>query len=267
MTSAGSWLTAGAVDDPLVVLRSDFWAFNAIGIIGTQSACAVDPGARPVEIERMRRSLEGRHGGDEMRPVSHLVLTHSHHDHIRGWRGFPGARIVMPRVAAEKPDASRKRILASVRAIDEHLGVDVPDFSYPVADEVFDDVYAFDLGSCEVEVRFLPGHSNCTSVVWIPSCHTLLTADYLVFPGLPYCRWEAAAFEQALRTMDRWCQEWDVRRVIPAHNAILEGASVRAAIAEDLEYFAVLRGVLDDELARARGEGHGQTPWPGHRRT
>jgi hypothetical protein len=25
---------------------------------------------------------------------------------------------------------------------------------------------------------------------------------------------------------------------------------VRAAIAEDLEYFAVLRGVLDDELAR-----------------
>jgi hypothetical protein len=57
MTSAGSWLTAGAVDDPLVVLRSDFWAFNAIGIIGTQSACAVDPGARP--LENVSDAVEG----------------------------------------------------------------------------------------------------------------------------------------------------------------------------------------------------------------
>ncbi|MDP6954653.1 MAG: MBL fold metallo-hydrolase [Planctomycetota bacterium] len=246
MSNSGAWLTSGSGADPLIILRSDFWGYNSIGIIGSEAACAVDPGVRPVEIVRLRRSLETRRG---LRPVSEVVLTHSHHDHIRGWRAFPGARICMPRIAAEKPEEARRRILSSVGAIDGHLGVEVADFVYPQADEAFADSLSFDLGDCPVELRFLPGHSNCTSVVYLPSCKTLLTADYLVMPGLPYCRWEVEPFETALRTMDRWCVEWGVDRIVPAHNAVLEGPAVRAAIAQDLAYFADLREVLSNCLA------------------
>ncbi len=249
MSNSGAWLTAGPADDPLIVLRSDFWGYNSIGIIGEDSACAVDPGVRPGELTRLRRSLETRRG---QRLVSNVVLTHSHHDHIRGWQAFPGARISMPQVAAEKPAQARQRILAAVRAIDEHLAVTAPEFTYPLVDEAFDEMLAFDLGRCPVEVHFLPGHSNCTSVVHLPSCKTLLTADYLVMPGLPYCRWEVESHEEALRTLLRWCGEWGVERIVPAHNEILQGERLRAAILEDLEYFAVLREVVAGELACGR---------------
>lgn len=241
------FLLPGTREDPLVVVRSRFWNFNAIGLFDGDEACVVDPGIYPDEIAALDRAVRATAGGD--RTVTHVVVTHSHHDHIRGWQRFPGARVVCPRVAAEKPEAPRERILATKRTIDAQLAIDDPGFTYPHADVVFDECATFLIGSREVQARFVPGHSNCTSVVLIPSLRTLCTADYLVSPGLPYCRWQARAFEEAMHTIARWCEKEGVERIVPAHNDVIVGReAIARAIRQELDYFTFLRDRLRDAI-------------------
>lgn len=248
-------LLAGDERAGLVVLKSRFWSFNAIGAYAGDAACAIDPGIWPDEIDALRTALTERPPAAPRR-VTHVVLTHSHHDHIRGWQRFPGARVVAPRAAAEKAEEPRKRILAAKNTIDRKLGIDDPAFTYPEVDEVFDERRTLDVGGLEVELRFLPGHSDCTSVVWIPVFRTLCSADYLVSPGLPYCRWRASAFEEAIETMRQWCHELGVERIVPAHNDVLEGReAIETALDAELDYFAFTREAAQRALASgASGE-------------
>ena len=126
----------------------------------------------------------------------------------------------------------------------------------------FDDTHDLRVGAQDLRLFFLPGHSNCTSVAVAPGLGAVLTADYLVHPGLPYCRWEAAPFEAALARLQGLVREHDLDRAVPAHQGLHDGREeVDAAIAADLDYFAFLReevarraaeeGASDDAVARA----------------
>jgi len=207
----------------------------------------LDPGITPTELETMRARL-AREGVR----VTYVVVTHSHHDHLRGWSAFPGARIVMPRIGADKAPERRTRILAGKAQVDRKLGVEDPHFEYPTVDHKVDDVSQFKVGDLTLEVRHLPGHSDCTCVVFVPELATLFTADYLVHPGLPYCRFEVAPFEASLRWMRAAVTRGEVSRVIPAHEAPIEGeAALLAALDEELGYFEFLRAELTRRLASA----------------
>lgn len=246
--SAPPTSTSRAGPDPVVLVRSRFWAFHAIGVAGDGEACVVDPGIYPDEIEALSREVRSRGGAD--RAVTHVVLTHSHHDHIRGWMRFPGARVVLPSAAAAKGEGPRQRILAAKLRIDERLSISDPGFRYPVADVTFEDRATLDVGGVPVELRFLPGHSDCTSVVWLPSVATLCTADYLVSPGLPYCRWRAAEFEAALETLRGWVVGEGVERVIPSHHDVLLGRdAILRALDAERDYFLALREAVRGGLA------------------
>jgi len=243
------YLFEGTEDDPLVVLRSRFWGFNSIGVFSAGEACVVDPGIYPHEIKALDRAVRTRAASDE-RDVTHVVVTHSHHDHIRGWMNFPGADVVLPAVAAEKSAPVQSRILAAKSKIDEKLGVDDAGFRYPEATITFREKAVFQVGELPVEVRFLHGHSNCTSVVVFPTLKTMCTADYLVAPGLPYCRWQAREFEEALVTMRRWCDEEGIERIIPAHDKPLIGRpAIDAALDEEVRYFEHLRSLVRERIA------------------
>lgn len=236
----------------LVVLRCGLWRYNAIGLVSEGAACAIDPGITPEEIGALRTRLT-RDGAT----VTHVVLTHAHHDHIRGWQAFPGAVVSMPRIGADKSADARARILAGKAQVDRKLGLDDADFRYPEVDVAFDDRAQFELGALTVETRFLAGHSNCTSVVVVPELRTLFSADYLVHPGLPYCRFEAAPFEAAHRTLRAWALAEGIERIVPAHESVLEGqAAILAAIDAELEYFAVLRADIARRLAAGEDETH-----------
>jgi glyoxylase-like metal-dependent hydrolase (beta-lactamase superfamily II) len=242
------FLFEGTEDDPLVVLRSRFWGFNTIGVFSKGEACVIDPGIYPHEIAALDEAVRTRANGD--RRVTHVVVTHSHHDHIRGWMNFPGAEVIFPAVAAEKTIEVQGRILAAKSKIDEKLGIDDAGFRYPEATITFRESASFQVGELPVEVRFLHGHSNCTSVVLLPTLKTMCTADYLVAPGLPYCRWQAHEFEQALATMRRWCDEENIERIIPAHDKPLIGRpAIDAALDEEVRYFEFLRAHVRERIA------------------
>lgn len=234
--------------DGVLVRRSAHWGYNSIAVVSGDEALAVDPGLAPGEIAAFREDLGGRR-------VPQLLLTHSHHDHIRGWRAFGDAQVVAPRAVADKNETSRERILAGKRKFDRLLGAEEPDFAFPTVDVTFDERLELRVGDLTVVCVFLPGHSNCTSVAIIPELRTVLTADYLVFPGLPYCRFEATAFEEAHRTLLGLVDEFDIERAIPAHNDILgRRDAVLEAIEADVSYFRVLRGEVERLAAAGTGK-------------
>ena len=120
------WLSAPRADAPLLVLQSPFWSYNNIALVSQGQACLFDPGARPVDLEAI--GAAARLGGRE---ITELVVTHSHHDHIRGWDSFPGARVWLPAAAQEKPEAEKQRYLYFKEAIDQRLGVPHPTRAFP----------------------------------------------------------------------------------------------------------------------------------------
>ncbi|MEL6428799.1 MAG: MBL fold metallo-hydrolase [Planctomycetota bacterium] len=228
-------------EDGLVVQRSRHWGYNALGVVSAGEAVAVDPGLTPDELSAFRAELE--RGG---RRVVAVVLTHSHHDHIRGWRAFGDARVIAPRVVADKPEDARTRIIAAKRKFDQRGGIEDDGFTYPTVDETFDERGGVRVGALELELEFLPGHSNCTSVVVVPALRAILTADYLVRPGLPYCRWEALPFEAAHERLLELCEEHGLERALPAHNALIEGrAQIESAVRTELDYFRDLRAEIE----------------------
>ena len=236
------FLQPGSKADPLVVVRSDFWHYNSLGLFDGQNACVIDPGIRREDVELLAARLRWQGKVQSPRKIEQVILTHSHHDHLRGWKHFPKADIVQPAVSAYKALGARQRILASKSAIDQHLGERHSGFGYPPAHLTFEGVCDLQIGSRELQLRFLPGHSNCTSVVWIPSLRTLCTADYLVSPGLPYCRWEADAFDAALDALTKWVEEDRIERIWPSHNApILGQTEILKAIDLDRRIMQVLR--------------------------
>ena len=245
-----SLLLPGSTGDPLTVVRSRLWQFNGIGLWSGDEAVVIDPGITPEEIEMLADRVRTAERSGSPRTITTVVLTHSHHDHIRGWSRFPGAKVVMPRVAAEKDARARGRIIAAKERLDQHLAVEDPGFDYPQADTVFDQEHRLMCGDLELHLHFLPGHSNCTSVVWIPKLHTLCSADYLVSPGLPYCRWEASAFERAQDQMTTWAGELGIKRVVPSHRNLHVGSdAVRHALDRDTEYMHQLRAEVRAALA------------------
>ena len=230
-----------------MVVRSSTWNYNSIGLWSGDEVVLVDPGLAPAELSMTaaRAMVAGRM--DAPRRIAHLVLTHAHHDHVRGAHAFPGARVWMPTIAARKPDAARARILAAGDRLSERLAGSPAPLAWPTVDEEFDETARVTFGDdATLELWFLPGHSNCTSVVWVPASRTLLSADYLVSPGVPFCRHEALLFEQALERLLALTGSLPIERVVPAHGDLLVGTeAVRAAIELDLTTFRAMRAAAD----------------------
>ncbi len=216
------------------------WRYQGIALVSGSEAAVVDPGMFPDEIEAMKADLADH-------TVTTVVITHSHQDHIRGWNSFPGAEVISPQAVVDRPRMSRERILAAVARMNQSRGVEgAPDLAYPEPDRTFAEETSFPLGGNDVFCRFLPGHSICTSVVWIPCIRTVLTADYLVEPGTPYCHHDAAQHLDALDRLERMVDEEGCTRAVPAHNGTREGADgVRAAIRADRQALLDLKDALD----------------------
>lgn len=245
-------LEPGSASDPLVVLRSATWNYNSIGLFAGNEALVVDPGLSPPEISLLKARLATAGAPASPRAIRYLILTHAHHDHIRGGCSFEGARTFMPRIAADKGPDARGRILAAGEALGKRMGSSPPGFDWPKVSDPFDKGASLLLGnSLEVRMHFLPGHSNCTSVVIIPSLHTLLSADYLVSPGVPFCRHEARMFEGALVELGDLVDEYAIERLVPSHGPMHLGKeAINAALTRDRRVMACMRTAVRNAVAR-----------------
>lgn len=210
---------------------------NAGFIVTSTSVVVVDALGSPALAERFVAEIRKI----TPKPISHVVLTHYHADHIYGLQVFKalGARIVAQQAAREYlySDTARLRLQASRTElapwIDESTHL-VP------ADEWINAPTKLMVGDTEIHIIPVgPAHTADDVVVWLPQRKVLYSGD-LVFRGrIPYVgdadsgHW-IASLDELLRL--------GAKVVVPGHGAISQDAHKDMQFTRD--YLSYLRKVM-----------------------
>jgi alkyl sulfatase BDS1-like metallo-beta-lactamase superfamily hydrolase len=173
-------------------------------------------------------------------PVSYIIYTHFHSDHIRGAKVFhmPGTQVIaqgaLPAelAAMNQVRSYRKRIVALQFGIDlksDGKAVTVlgdADDGYLPPDILFDEEYKFQEGDLTFELYHTQGESLDHVMIWIPEIRTLFPGDlyYGSFPMLSNPM-------KPPRPVLAWAESLDQMRalspayLVPSHGEPLSGTT------------------------------------------
>ncbi|SHN15778.1 quinoprotein relay system zinc metallohydrolase 2 [Roseibium suaedae] len=238
----GVFVHEGRIEEPGAENAGD--VSNSGFIIGKTSVAVIDAGGSRLTGERLYRAL--RHQTDL--PVSHLILTHMHPDHVLGASVFreAGASVVgHPALARALEDRAGSYLASFGRLIGDpaFLGTRVilPDNSAEEAKTVID------LGERRLQLRSWPlAHSPSDLTVLDEATGTLFAGDLLFDRHAPALDGSLKGWQAALEQLT----ELPVTQLVPGH-----GGPVLAS-PEGIEplrhYLEVL--ARDTREAIARGE-------------
>jgi glyoxylase-like metal-dependent hydrolase (beta-lactamase superfamily II) len=178
-------------------------------IVGPQGSVLVDSGNGPVHAEEIKAALEAMGAP----PVTHILLTHHHWDHVFGNCAFPGTEIVAHaltqhhlQIMAEEPwsvDYLREKAGddPTQRTIAAMMIQAVPDwqaFKAVVATTTFTDTYRLDLGSVQLLQEHVGGqHEPDQCIVRVLPDNVLILGDAVYGRGMR-AGWDYAALAAEL---------------------------------------------------------------------
>lgn len=251
---------AGPVDGNSTVIIAD----DAVVVVDTH----INPAVTRAVINKIRRLTDS--------PVTHVVNTHWHDDHVNGNHEF---RKAFPEVAIIAHRATLHELCYEWQVMEEqrseaYAGVDVEELRKKAADEeqaepgsaiaysvyagyvaalrpelptlvleypdtVFDDSISLAFGDRRIEIRW-PGRGNTDgdAVVWLPTERVLVTGDLLVAP-IPFAF--DAPMKHWSRTLERLA-ELEPGILIPGHGPVQYGDS----------YLTAVITLLDETLEQVR---------------
>lgn len=194
---------ARAQDAPQVTqltnhVHTVFWGYyNGLVVIGRDGVLITDP-ANDNRASVLR---------DEIAkltdlPVTHIVLTHEHFDHIGGTGAFPDAQIIAQEY---------------IRAV---LPLDPLNLAPDDIDVGFVDQHVIDMGTTKVELRFLgAGDGVATTVVHLPEERIAFTADLYEEERLTPASFLEDTNMLGVRRILREMRRWDLVHAVTAHSA------------------------------------------------
>jgi linear primary-alkylsulfatase len=209
-------------------------------------------------------------------PISHIIYTHSHNDHIMGARAFhsPGTMVIAQKLLENERQNNHTLCGYRLRADILQFGLTLPvkdrgvthranyfpaqrrraaardvgvDNRFVAPDVTFDDKYLFTQGGINFELYHTEGETYDHLMVWLPNQGVLFPGDlfYGNFPMLnnplkpirPILNWA--------RSLDRM-RELKPRFLVPSHGKPVLGAeAVDAALAN---YAEAIRYVHDETV-------------------
>ena len=217
-------------------------------------------------------------------PVSHIIYTHFHGDHVRGTKVFhgPGTRVIAQKLMPQELQTmialighrTRAELLqfgAGLHGTDrgvslvgygqngarcsdgfwKHARWDAPGYIAP--DVTFDDEYRFSEGGVDFELYHTQGETVDHLMVWLPREKALLPGD-LFYPCFPML----SSPMKPDRPVFAWAQSIDRMRamrpgfLVPSHAKPLEGED---AIDETLSNYAKAIRFVHDETVKGINEG------------
>jgi alkyl sulfatase BDS1-like metallo-beta-lactamase superfamily hydrolase len=204
-------------------------------------------------------------------PVSHIIYTHHHGDHINGAKVFKGPatkiiaqnnfvpefakyrlliehnrRVNATQFAATLPAAERGISLAADRYGKPPQAQEV---GYLAPDILFDEKYSFEEGGVRFDLAHTRGETLDHLMVWLPGEQVLLPGD-LFYPSFPML----SSPMKPERPVSEWAESLErMRKLQPAYLVGSHGTPVtgRAAIDATLaNYIKAIRHVHDETIKR-----------------
>ena len=180
------------------------------------------------------------------KPISHVIYTHSHNDHIGGTKGLGGHPII---IAQEET----KRLL--LRASDPNR---------PIPTVTFKDKYTLKVGSQTLELSYHGvAHEPGNIFIYAPGQKTLMVVD-VVFPGwMPWRRFALAQDVPGYFAQVKEINEMEWETLVPGH---VERTGTHADVALQLEFMNDLRNGARKALKSTKpGDGldpaDKENPW------
>lgn len=239
---------------------------NALYVVTDKSVVVIDTTETPAAAKR---------SFDEFRkvcqlPVSYIIYTHFHGDHINGASTFAADK---PHIIAQqlhKPEIDRYRLLSEynrrLNIIQFGMGLPEEDRGISLAidaaqairgyiepDMTFDEQLRFEEGGIKFELYHAPGETNDHTIVWLPDQKTAFCGDlfYWSFPML-------ASPMKPDRPVLVWADSLDRLRelgpeyLVPSHGEPIAG---KEAIREMLTNYAAAIRYVHDRVVEGLNQG------------
>lgn len=193
-------------------------------------------------------------------PITHVIVTHYHADHIYGLQAFKalGARVVAHRAAKVYMNSETARL--RLEASREELAPWVNESTRLVeADEWLDGDQTLRVGGLDFQIRIVgPSHTPEDLVVYVPAQKVLFAGDLVFRSRIPYVgqadsRQWIAALEKLLA--------FDAAVIVPGHGPLSREARKDMQLTRD--YLVYLRASMGKAAANLEpfDEAYQNTDW------
>jgi glyoxylase-like metal-dependent hydrolase (beta-lactamase superfamily II) len=225
------------------VQQSDLYLTNAGLFASAGQGVLIDPCVYEREIVAWRPFAA--QAGIQL---THLILSHSHWDHIFGPEHYPDLPVIAQAKYLELTQGEQAQ--RSVNMIMEWFAsekIDRPQpFTIPQPDQTFNERLELPIGEEVIQLVHVPGHAADQLAVYHPAGRLLWASDILSDAEIPYVSDSLAAYEQTLAML----AEFEVELLVPGHGSVAgTRREVEQRIGEDRAYLAELRGRVGQAIA------------------
>jgi glyoxylase-like metal-dependent hydrolase (beta-lactamase superfamily II) len=193
-----------------------------------------------VDSQFLKQAKELRRQIEQVTPkkISHLLLTHSHSDHVFGNEVFRDCEIVSHRSLKARMEEllgttwskeSLEKQIAELRKTDPERASRFEGVTITLPTHIFDKDFRITDGDQEVVMTHVGGHTTDSSIVHFPAERILFSGDLIFCKTFPYGGDPTADPDQWLQAL-RDIMKMSVDIIVPGHGPICDKREVQAYI-------------------------------------
>lgn len=192
---------------------SQFLGMNSVVVYQGPAAYLIDPGVFPPELQRIRDFIV-----KESFSAVHILLTHTHGDHISGWKTFSEYSVFIHRCQEQKSAQMKNNDLRYVQGMYRKQGYDHFELlAFPDHATLIDDGEFISLPPFSFAFFHVPGHSTDMTTIIIPEEKLMLSGDMLIQTPIPFILHSVGQYWKSLQRLQRLVLEYEINCLIPGH--------------------------------------------------
>ena len=183
-------------------------------------------------------------------PVTHIVLTHEHYDHVGGTGVFDHATVYCHR---------------NCKAIfDLHPSRTDPGIAIPILGDVPESITTYDeamdltMGDIVVQLRYLgPGDGDATTVIYLPEPQIVVTSDLYEPRALTAAGFVDDKHFTGVRHILNTISQWPLTHTVNAHSPGTDPQDLRENVQYYNDLYDAVKAEVDAAIAQAGGAAFG----------
>jgi hydroxyacylglutathione hydrolase len=192
---------------------SQFLGMNSAIVYERNAAYLIDPGVFPPELQRIHNFVEK----EKLKKV-HLLLTHTHGDHISGWMTFKESPIYVHRCVVEKSQQVRDNDVRYLQGMYRKQGYeDFDQLAFPEQAILVDEGKFISVEPHSFAFFHVPGHSVDMTSIIIPEERLMLSGDMLIQTPVPFILHSIVQYWHSLKRLKQLVLKYEIDCLIPGH--------------------------------------------------
>ena len=196
--------------------------FGAISL--PNYAVAIDTSMYPYVAEEFRTYIERT----TETPVTKLILTHYHSDHVFGNQIFNDCQIISSRAMATRmrevavSQWTRKKLEEAAKMRPNSYGkLDIDRLRITFPTEVFDRSFVLTDEGFEIVVKKVGGHTAGSAYIYLPDERVLFAGDTIFAQTFPWGGDPTADPDEWIAVLKEF-QQMDIEKIVPGHGPVCD---------------------------------------------